>query len=1238
MRETLFLKQDLEAGIDLLNNKKIGQIIFSQGTYQVEIKDKNEIFWPFLQINSLGEIVDCFCTCQKAENDKSCPHLCAAYYTTYRGHKRPLHLRFEDSLWNHLAQIGSKRHGFETTCLQKDGSKGYYTTSLSSKKLFSIKPLTQKGEKFLKETIEQRVEETEETSLKFSNLPQEELLLYKEKRPSFSLAYELSFWSDIAKFLMLLQEEGEKYHIQFESSKEEIPTGIIFLFADVECYFYIAKVNWDDLVLSLTTVDSPLKVFEYQNIVFEKLLYHPREKIFELFTKKLDIDFSSLQGAIKISDQWQFHSKIGFYAGHVDPLLKNKVIEKDQVISVLYTHQKLLEKYLENTKVHEGICHPSYELSFDKNDDFHIDCYLFEPKDLQSDLACRFDSWVFLPNKGFYQLGLIRFPKLKTCILKQNLNQFVSQNKLWLNKFEGFQTHLTSIEIYYSYEIDSLMNLRFYSSSDAFENVQGVIDLDDWVYIFNRGFYAKSSSKLQFSLKDFKMIKKEDISSFIESHEEDLERVRNFFSAHQPIEKYGLNIELNESLQICIEPKFRFSKGYNIDKVLFFDHFTYVKGEGFSKMPQQMKIPGKYSRKIILDKKMEENFLFNDLPKLKPFILHLDARLKAPKHLFLKVNSVEGVSEEEKKIWKFSFSYKSEFGAAHLFDLYQSMKDARNKIVKTNAGLFFLDNPQFNWIRRLDQDRFKANGDIELSVLEWIRLQAFEHIELPSSRTSQGEKSLKILKYLDSFCTEDTLDLSNFKSSLRPYQYLGTTWLWFLYIHGLSGLLCDEMGLGKTHQAMALLASSMNERAKSCKKYLIVCPTSVIYHWENLLEKFLPQAKVLVFYGVQRSLKGFCANSDILLTSYGTLRSERQVLKDIEFKIAIYDELQIAKNAASQTHKALKAIKACMKLGLTGTPIENRLLELHSLFDIVLPDYLPKESVYKELFVTPIEKNLDREKIHLLKGLIKPFLLRRKKEEVLQDLPEKIEEISYVDLSQQQAILYKQVFNEYKKDIFQSIEDTTKPVPYLHIFSLFNALKQICDHPALFKKNPDNYEAYSSGKWELFKELLSEARESGQKVVVFSQYLSMLDIIEDHLSKNNVGYAQIRGSTKNRKAQLDKFKTDPYCEVFIGSLQASGVGIDLVSASVVIHYDRWWNPAKENQATDRVHRIGQNRGVQVFKLVTKHTIEEHIHRLIEKKEGLLKDIVGYDDQAQIKQLEREEIIVLLKQLNKDLSL
>jgi SNF2 family DNA or RNA helicase len=404
----------------------------------------------------------------------------------------------------------------------------------------------------------------------------------------------------------------------------------------------------------------------------------------------------------------------------------------------------------------------------------------------------------------------------------------------------------------------------------------------------------------------------------------------------------------------------------------------------------------------------------------------------------------------------------------------------------------------------------------------------------------------------------------------------------------------------------------------------------VIYHWQEKLHQFLPGLRVYSLYGTHRSLEDFQQHYDILLTSYGILRNERELLAKVPFEIAIFDEIQIAKNQFSRIYAALTHIKAQMKLGLTGTPIENHLRELKSLFDIVLPSYIPGEQEYREFFIKPIEKEHDLRRKELLNRLIRPFVLRRKKEDVLKELPEKIEEIAYCDLMPYQQRLYTEILQQRRHHLLEELRDEKTSIPFLHIFALLSSLKQICDHPAVYLKSPAEYQKYPSGKWELFLELLREARESQQKVVIFSQYLGMLDIITEYLQEQKIGFASIRGATQNRKEQLQLFNHDPTCEVFVGSLQAAGLGIDLTAGSVVIHYDRWWNAARENQATDRVHRIGQTRGVQVFKLVTKGTFEEKIDAMIKRKGKLMEEIVGVDEQHVLKTFSRHELIELLE--------
>ena len=318
-----------------------------------------------------------------------------------------------------------------------------------------------------------------------------------------------------------------------------------------------------------------------------------------------------------------------------------------------------------------------------------------------------------------------------------------------------------------------------------------------------------------------------------------------------------------------------------------------------------------------------------------------------------------------------------------------------------------------------------------------------------------------------------------------------------------------------------------------------------------------------------------------------------------------------------------------MKLGLTGTPIENTLNEFKALMDLAVFGYLGTDDTFKERYVNPIQENSNASRRKELSRLISPFTLRRLKKTVLNELPDKIEDLRTCKLSEDQVKLYRDAIASRAGGLLNVLEKEQKPIPYIHIFALLNLLKQICNHPALVKNEVDNFLRYRSCKWHIFTELISESLDSGQKVVVYSQYLGMIDIIKDYLENNKIVFVSLTGSSRNRGDIVDRFNNDPDCRVFVGSLKAGGTGIDLVAASVVIHYDRWWNAAREDQATDRVHRIGQKRGVQVFKLVTEGTLEEKIAAIIEKKRNLMDSVVKEDDPGLLKTFSRKELIGML---------
>lgn len=1241
-----FSKKDLASGTALLEAGKVGQLLFSEGTYQVEVGElkKKEKFWPFLQLDDAGKVIDFFCNCPEAEKEGSCKHLGAAYQKIFR-QAQPLHVRFRESLWNHLCILSSRRHGYDPSVLKGSHQK-YEAVSVTGKLLFSVEGKNPVGKKRLQELLFKRLVETEETSLKFSNLPPEEIALWRVGRPSQQLQYELSFWSDLAKWMMALQEEGEPYKVQFkteemrkEGDRPQLPSWAEITFSQLSICFYIAEANWPQLVGPLSTIQSPLPIHESQHYKIEKIAYDVDRKIFVIERKQMqgapskepEVDLSH---ALDVGE-WKYLPEKGFFPKKVDQLLKQDEIPSDRIASALQKHLHIFQKFLSNAKIHLGGVKAQYKIHFDAEKNLDIHCFLFEENDLQQEKSAYFGPWVYIHEKGFYRVENLLFDGIQKSIPRQKMNDFINRHRVWLGGFEGFQTHVYAIESQLHFDVNKEGFLKFEASIELGGTGEEVVDFGEWVYLSGKGFFAKRIGRGGSLIRPGTIIHKSEISSFIRAYRDDLEPLRGFFASRTPLDKSGVEIFLSDAHRIVVRPHFQFFPPYDASVVQIFGDYTYVAGEGFYEIPFEKRVPEDYVREKTIPLADEPNFVFFELEALKPFTVSIQNELKRPKEFYFKIHRLQKSGRTKAAEWLLEGVFETEIGSIEPIEVWRAVQENRRYLF-SSAGLLHLRQPRFNWLKTIPKKRWLKEGkQLRLTTLEWLRLSLIEDLRAPQGDSVEEERSREWIESLSSFHADQPIDLSGFKSDLRAYQEMGVKWLWFLYTYGLSGMLCDEMGLGKTHQAMGLMAAFLNQKKEG--KILVVCPTSVIYHWEELLKKFLPKIRVLVFYGTHRKLEPFAADADLLLTSYGTLRSEKDLLSKMEFELAIYDELQIAKNPYSQTHKALKKMKAAMRVGLTGTPIENRLLELKALFDVIIPGYFPNEAQFKETFVNPIEKAQDPEKKTLLAKLIKPFILRRKKTEVLLELPEKIEEISYCDLSDEQRDLYAKTFLMHKEALVKDLEDAKKPVPYLHVFSLLTTLKQICDHPCMITKEFSEFQKHRSGKWDLFVELLQEIRDSGQKVVIFSQYLDMLDMIEAYLKEQKIGYCGIRGSTRNRKEQLEKFRDDPQSEVFLASLQAVGVGVDLVSASVVIHYDRWWNPARENQATDRVHRIGQNRGVQVFKLVTKGTIEEHIHRLIEKKLSLTEGVLGFDDQDQVKGLDRDELLRLLNLIDKDVQ-
>lgn len=1213
-------------------------IEFSGPTYQVLIVDpythKEE--WAFVQLDAQGRLKDSFCSCEKSESGKPCLHQATGFLSIYGDHEQPLHVRFEHSLWNQLCLQSCDLMQGRPDQLKATKDGRYVCRDSSKKIIFSIKGNTSDAVAHLEALLFQRREETEETSLKFSNLSDKELALWEQGKPTLQLAYELSFWSDVAKWIFALQESGQPYRTDVEYSANQLPGKFSFSCQELFVEWVLFEQFFPAIIPAFTTVQSPIVVRTESTERIQKIVYDQQNKCFVVIEKPDKKDFHATRKHPKGVDfgDWVYVPGDGFYSKQ-HCFAKNSEDLK-HVEKLLNEHAATLKKFLSGCVIREVPVTVSYRLFFDKEWNLHVQSYLFSPGDLSAPGSQAFGAWVYVENRGFYRWEGHYFDDIEMVIPQKDVVDFISQHRAWLNAQEGFHTHLNPLSSDLNYHINDdryLVFSRNLSYHDAHEISQ---DFGHWVYISGQGFFAKATTPLHMPVRAGVMVPPDRVAMFIHHNFEELQTVKGFFSSRSPVAKATLNLTFLSKERLSITPEYGLHPDYSNKTVHFFDDFVHVEGEGFYQLLGSAHLPERFRQPMIIEEENLSSFILNELEGLLPFVGYLDPKLHRPKQTHLIADSIVMEEHEGRLRYALQLDYETDLGRLSLASLCRSLQK-NHRFVFSDEGLFDLADRRFGWLRQLAKSKInKKTNTLYLSPVEVLRLHALEEISVAAGQDALHKNSRQLLKNLIEFKIPEPADLKGLKSHLRPYQEIGVKWLWFLYHHGLSGLLCDDMGLGKTHQAMALLTAVSNYWQKkepaSKRRFLVICPTSVIYHWQEKLHDFVPDLKVWTFYGSNRNLEGF-ENYDVLLTSYGIWRNEAAQLTHIAFEIAIFDELQIAKNQTSRIYNALLKVNSRLRLGMTGTPIENRLRELKALFDIVLPTYMPSENDYREQFIRPIEKEGDVEKRRLLSRLIKPFVLRRKKGDVLLDLPEKVEAISHCDLLPEQRDLYAEVLTASRDKLLDELQNSSQPVPYLHIFTLLSHLKQVCNHPAAYLKKPEAYKGYQSGKWDLFLELLEEARESQQKVVVFSHYLNMLDIIEDYLNEHGIGFAAIRGATVDRGEQLQRFNRDPQCEVFVGSLQAAGLGIDLTAASVVIHYDRWWNAARENQATDRVHRIGQTRGVQVFKLVTKGTVEEHIDFLIAKKGRLMEDVVGVDDHQIIKKFDRNEMINLLQSLH-----
>ena len=492
-------------------------------------------------------------------------------------------------------------------------------------------------------------------------------------------------------------------------------------------------------------------------------------------------------------------------------------------------------------------------------------------------------------------------------------------------------------------------------------------------------------------------------------------------------------------------------------------------------------------------------------------------------------------------------------------------------------------------------------------VQDMIDEKAFENDFMGNKDFFEGINKLSI----------ENAEYPKLNATLRDYQKYGYKWLKYLTDNSLGACLADDMGLGKTLQAIALL-SKVHEEKK--KKSMVIMPKSLIYNWENEIKRFSPKLKVGIYYGINRDFSSL-KKVDIILTTYGTIRNDIENLLEQKFDLLVLDESQNIKNINSQTTKAVLLLNAKKRVALSGTPIENNLLELYSLFRFLNPEMFGSVQEFTNDYIVPIQKYSDTSTIEELRKKIYPFLLRRVKKEVLADLPDKIEKLVYVDMNDE----HRRFYEERRKYYYSLLEKNTSSqgnFDKFFVLQAINELRHIVSSPELESKK------IISSKKEVLIENVIEAIENNHKVLVFVNYLSSIESICDSLKENKIKYLKMTGQTKDRQNLVDKFQNDSRYKVFVMTLKTGGVGLNLVSADTIFIYDPWWNTTVENQAIDRAYRLGQDKTVFAYKMIMRNTIEEKILKLQEIKNKLLDDLIS-EDNLSTKNLSKSDIEFIL---------
>ncbi|MFZ6009820.1 MAG: DEAD/DEAH box helicase, partial [Bacteroidota bacterium] len=516
----------------------------------------------------------------------------------------------------------------------------------------------------------------------------------------------------------------------------------------------------------------------------------------------------------------------------------------------------------------------------------------------------------------------------------------------------------------------------------------------------------------------------------------------------------------------------------------------------------------------------------------------------------------------------------------------------------------------------------EENGMLRINKIHYMLLDdILDKIDDKTVRQDIEARKNKLLQF-DALAKKPLS--AEIKASLRPYQESGFNWLQSLDELGWGGCLADDMGLGKTLQTISFLQFLKEKYPGSTQ--LVICPTSLIFNWENELTKFCPTMKFHIHYGTQREFSEMHFNEyDVVVTSYGVVRNDIEELGGFLWQYIILDESQAIKNPDARVTKALQQLRSVNRVILSGTPVQNNTSDLYSQFNFVNPGLLGSREYFNREFATPIDKLGSKEKTQQLQKLVHPFTLRRTKEQVAKDLPDKTITVLWCTLDTDQRKLYNQYRDGYRKKLLKKIDEDGLNKSGMDVLEGLLRLRQICDHPRLVNKSASDTAQMSSVKVD---ELIREVQENAgnHKLLIFSQFTEMLALIREEFEKTDITYCYLDGSTSlnQRRDEVTRFQEDESVKAFLISLKAGGVGLNLTVADYVYIVDPWWNPAAEMQAIDRAHRIGQTRKVFAYKMICKDTVEERILQMQEKKKMLADDLIQ-EDAGFVKNLSRDDI-------------